>query len=161
MALGLYKAGQGYWVRVLTATMAGIVVLAGCAWLWNELDKASGIIPRPTWTVTMVAPVTGTPEPGQAVSLMGEAAAGGVAPEIGKAVVKASDVSATGGELTIKQITMTAGHDPSQVKSIVGTAGAAPVAGNVTAPRANPLFEPLYLQAAGVAVLMTLGAILT
>jgi preprotein translocase SecE subunit len=32
MAFGLYKSGQGYWTRVMSAIGAGILGLAGAAW---------------------------------------------------------------------------------------------------------------------------------
>ncbi len=35
MALPIYKPGQGYWTRVLSAIGAGTLVLAGAAWLWS------------------------------------------------------------------------------------------------------------------------------
>lgn len=38
MAFSIYKPGQGYWTRVLTAIGAGALVLASVAWLWSELD---------------------------------------------------------------------------------------------------------------------------
>ena len=34
----VYKPGQGYWTRVLSALGAGVLVLAGVGWLWNELS---------------------------------------------------------------------------------------------------------------------------
>lgn len=38
MSFGIYKPGQGYWVRMLSAVGFGILILAGIAWLWSELD---------------------------------------------------------------------------------------------------------------------------
>ncbi len=38
MSFGIYKPGQGYWVRMLSAIGFGLLVLAGVAWLWSELD---------------------------------------------------------------------------------------------------------------------------
>ncbi len=38
MSFGIYKPGQGYWVRMLSAVGFGLLVLAGVAWLWSELD---------------------------------------------------------------------------------------------------------------------------
>lgn len=35
MALPIYKSGQGYWTRVLSAVGAGTLVLAGAAWLYK------------------------------------------------------------------------------------------------------------------------------
>ena len=34
MALAIYKPGQGYWTRMLSAVGMGILVLAGAYWLW-------------------------------------------------------------------------------------------------------------------------------
>ena len=34
MALSIYKSGQGYWTRTLSAIGAGMLVLAGAAWLY-------------------------------------------------------------------------------------------------------------------------------
>lgn len=39
MALTIYKPGQGYWTRMLTAVGVGIIVLSGVAWLWNQLTR--------------------------------------------------------------------------------------------------------------------------
>ncbi len=36
--LTVYKPGQGYWTRVLSAVGAGTLVLCGVGWLWNELS---------------------------------------------------------------------------------------------------------------------------
>lgn len=38
MALSLYKPGQGYWTRMLSAIGAGTLVLAGVAWLAAKFD---------------------------------------------------------------------------------------------------------------------------
>lgn len=35
----LYKPGQGYWTRVLSAIGAGTLVLAGVGWLWAEMQR--------------------------------------------------------------------------------------------------------------------------
>lgn len=35
MALPIYKPGQGYWTRVLSAVGAGTLVLAGAGWLYK------------------------------------------------------------------------------------------------------------------------------
>lgn len=157
-SLGLYKAGQGYWVRVLTATMAGIVILAGCAWLWQELQRASVYIPRPTWSLTLGAGAQGTAQPGQAITLLGEPVAGAPAPEIGKATVSQVDAS----QLVIRRPTMVAGHDPSQIRAVAPAPGGATLSGFVSGqPQGIPLFDQLYLQAGGVALLMLLGAGLT
>lgn len=40
MALGLYKSDQGYWTRMLSMIGAGVLVLSGGMWLWNEIAKS-------------------------------------------------------------------------------------------------------------------------
>jgi preprotein translocase SecE subunit len=42
MALTIYKSGQGYWTRMLSAVGAGVLVLGGVAWLWNALSRVQG-----------------------------------------------------------------------------------------------------------------------
>lgn len=37
MSYGLYKPGQGYWTRVMTAVGAGMIALAAAVWLWPQL----------------------------------------------------------------------------------------------------------------------------
>lgn len=32
---GLYRPGEGYWTRVMTAIAAGVLILIGGGWLWN------------------------------------------------------------------------------------------------------------------------------
>lgn len=163
MALGIYKTGQGYWVRVMAATFLGVIILAGSAWLWNQLEKTSQYIPRNSWVLT-VSPATGAGAPGQSVSLLGESKSGEKAPVLGSATVESSE-SGQGGStlLTVGHIERNSGVEMSQVKG-VGPAPASaatisgPLAGN---PLGKPLFEPLYLQAAGVALLVLGGSILT
>jgi preprotein translocase SecE subunit len=38
MALKLYKPGQGYWARLMTGVFAGVLVLTGVMWLWEQLS---------------------------------------------------------------------------------------------------------------------------
>ncbi len=43
MALSIYKPGQGYYTRMLTAVGAGVIVLSGVAWLWEKLTTIDAI----------------------------------------------------------------------------------------------------------------------
>src|SRR5262245_23242568 len=63
----IYKYGQGYWVRMMTAVMAGIMFLACAAWTWAELEKVR--IPTPRWTLPLDQ-LSGTPAAGQTVNLL-------------------------------------------------------------------------------------------
>ncbi len=165
MGLGIYKHGQGYWVRVLTAVFALVFIAVGCAWLGKSLGAVN--LPKPTWSMT-ITPAAGAPElaPGQAVALLGDPAEpGAAAPAVGNAEVVsvAKSPSGTGKMLVIKKMTFNRGADVTQVKS-VGTAASATAPGTavgviVGRPIGKPIFEPLYLQAGGVAVLVILGAV--
>ena len=46
MAFSIYKPGQGYWTRMLTAIGAGIVVMSTVGWLWYELGNTSFSVHR-------------------------------------------------------------------------------------------------------------------
>ncbi len=35
MAAGIYKEGQGYWTRMMSAVAAGLLILMGASWLWK------------------------------------------------------------------------------------------------------------------------------
>ena len=37
MASGIYKSGQGYWVRLMSAIAYGVVIALGLKWLWDFL----------------------------------------------------------------------------------------------------------------------------
>ncbi len=37
MDAGIYKKGQGYWTRLMSAIGLGMIVLMGCVWIWDVL----------------------------------------------------------------------------------------------------------------------------
>ena len=39
MSLGIYKQGQGYWVRVLTAALIAVVTLGGAGWMAGQTAR--------------------------------------------------------------------------------------------------------------------------
>jgi len=42
MAMNLYKSGQGYWTRLLSALGGGILVVAGALWIKQKLEIIPG-----------------------------------------------------------------------------------------------------------------------
>jgi preprotein translocase SecE subunit len=153
MAFGIYKPGQGYWVRVLTAAFAGVLLLFGAQWLWGQLERAGRFIPHPTSVIT----TTHAPQypAGTQLTLLGRASAEGQAPSLGTATVVGP---AEGGGLTIKDIKYNAGVEATTGIEAISDAAGAPVLVRGQ-PRPIPAFEPLYLQAAGVGLFLLLGAI--
>ncbi len=43
MALSIYKPGQGYYTRMLSAVGVGVIVLSGVAWLWEKMPTIRSI----------------------------------------------------------------------------------------------------------------------
>ncbi len=43
MALSIYKPGQGYYTRMLTAVGVGVIVLSGVAWFWEKMTAIEAI----------------------------------------------------------------------------------------------------------------------
>jgi len=41
MSVKIYKPGQGYWTRLLSAIGGGVLVAAGAEWLWRNLSILS------------------------------------------------------------------------------------------------------------------------
>jgi len=160
MGFGLYKPGQGYWVRVLAATFAGVLMLAASAWLWTQLENASRLIPHPTWTITVASP-TGAAQPGQRIGFQSTSSKpDDPAATIGTAVVKEQQVLSSGGQrLVVQDVTMNAGHQLSEAGIVAPAPGGATLAGTVIGAIPNPLFQPLYLQAAGVGLMLLLGSL--
>ena len=37
MSVGIYKQGQGYWVRLMSAIGLGLLVMMGVIWLWDQI----------------------------------------------------------------------------------------------------------------------------
>ena len=36
---GIYKKGQGYWTRMMSAIAAGLLIFMGASWLWKTMDQ--------------------------------------------------------------------------------------------------------------------------
>jgi len=67
MPFGIYKQGQGYWVRVLTAALAGVLVIAAAAWAWEQAGAVR--LPARAWTFS-ISNIQAELEPGDTVNFM-------------------------------------------------------------------------------------------
>jgi preprotein translocase SecE subunit len=165
MGVALYKPGQGYWVRVMTAVGAGIITLATAAWLWKQVE----LVPLPTtaWNVSLTA-VTQTgaaPKAGDEVDLLESEAEGAQARVIGHARVKEfTPRSDNGGQLVLTDANMNEKFDPTAAKRVVAPAGgeAAPAFNAaVRGIQGVKIVELLYVQAMVAGVVILIGSILT
>lgn len=148
MSLGIYKPGQGYWTRVLTAVGLGVFCLTGIAWLWAQ--AAALPVPITEWTLTLVNG-SGAVEPGQTVQLFANAED---TQPIGSAVAQSLD--SAGRSLVIRDVAMTGGNSPTSV-TLVSAQG---YDASVTGRFGQPAFQILYVQAAMAAILLLLSATL-
>ncbi|TVQ64463.1 MAG: preprotein translocase subunit SecE [Phycisphaerales bacterium] len=150
MGLNIYKPGQGYWTRVLTAVGLGIIFIAGAAWAWNQVVRLP--IPNKAWTLS-VSNVAGEPAAGQRLVLFDARDAGA---RVGEATILNADIGR--GFINIENVVMRDALPVSGVQRVESDpAGFRAVAGRVTGV---PIFEVRYLQAGIAAVIILLGAFL-
>ena len=71
MAIGIYKPGQGYWVRVLTATLIGVITLAAAGWIYAQMGLVADKLPRSVWAMSF-AQAGANPTPGAPITLIGK-----------------------------------------------------------------------------------------
>jgi preprotein translocase SecE subunit len=151
-AFGLYKYGQGYWVRILTASALGVLVMAAAMWVASELQAFP--IPVKAWSMPVLG-VEGEATAGQIVALRG-----GDDTEIGTAVVESYRSTGDSGRLEI--VNWSLKNDRMSVADarraeIRPAPGAPPTfSAEIAAPEPIPVFEHIYLQA-GAALVVFLG----
>lgn len=161
MALGLYKPGQGYLVRVMSAGMSGMIILAASAWLWMQVGAID--FPYGSYRMGLTGATAGVAPPavGTPIELIGDRGVSGLGP-IGTAEAAGFEGGGgSNGTLVINHVKITdPKFDASMTKSLHTADGtfAATVSGT---PGGIPIIEPVYAQAGAVAAVMLLGAILT
>ncbi len=150
---GLYKPGQGYWVRVLTAGAIALLTLAAAAWAWNQGDLIS--IPTPKADVFLSEAVQGI-SVGQTVTL--QQVAGDKPTDFATAVVE-SVPTATGAKpkVTLGSFIGIGNHTMLGSNRIVGSG--TPPAFTAQIARIEPikLFDIIWLKSAVAVATVLLG----
>ena len=152
MALAIYKPGQGYWTRTMTAVFAGVLVLAAAAWLYQQ----ALLIPLPdrAWSTSYEGSIELAP--GQAVDLLGEP---GLAERavLGTAVVESAQAMGDGARTTLVEYRLQAGTTRSQIQALRTEAGQVlPISGGILGV---PVVQRIYVQGAFVVAAVLLGAL--
>ena len=156
MAIGLYKPGQGYWVRVLTATLIGVITLAAAAWMYTQMGLVADKMPRSVWAMPFTQGGA-APTPGEPVTLIGKAPAGTIPPEIGTATVESFNAGA--GELRIKNVSTTDGSNDASLAAAVKIGTGTPITlGRQAQGMAS--IDPRLIQGVAMAVVLLIGAML-
>lgn len=151
MAIGIYKPGQGYWVRVLTAVGAGVLLLSCAAWVWSQ--GALIKIPAGAWRYTL-GPTQGATAAGARLEALVVDPVTAQRASFGEAVVRSVDRVEAGGTLIVEPPVLRDATSPAAIVSFRGDGG---FEASIASVSAVPMFEQLYLQAGMVAVVLLVG----
>ncbi len=156
MAFGIYKAGQGYWVRVLTAIGAGMIVLAAGGWAWQQIGAVR--LPVAFYEVPFFA-VQGELQPGDTVRLMAPDDAGRLV-EVGSGVA-ADTVSATGERGRIRNMELVPGAELRRIAEVRSTDTNGAFVGDVSGTiRGEPIVNTVTLQTIALGAILLIGALI-
>ncbi|MBX3403226.1 MAG: preprotein translocase subunit SecE [Phycisphaeraceae bacterium] len=158
MSLGIYKQGQGYWVRVMTAVLLAVATLGAAGWVANQVSVFETRLPRNSWRLTLDN-VSGTVNPGDRVELIGKAEVSGApAPILGTAEVVS--YAPAQEELILRRVEMSvAGTGPDSSVRVAHPARSFAADYRVR-PAGIPLIEPKLLIGISVGVVLLLGSML-
>lgn len=159
MNLGIYKPGQGYWVRVMTAVLVALVTIL-LAWWINEQGKAlAEFLPKNTWNAA-VDLASGSVTPGGTVDLSARPNESGQSPVIGTAVLEAYNADAR--LATFGSIKMNEGRQPSEIAAAAPLAsGTAPAFSlKLSRPQGQQAIQPAILGGSMAIGVVVIGAIL-
>ncbi|USN99692.1 MAG: preprotein translocase subunit SecE [Phycisphaeraceae bacterium] len=154
MIFSVYKAEQGYWVRVLTAVCAGVMVLAASAWAWSQAGAVN--LPPKAYLLDLQA-IDGAFNPGDSIELIGTAQ-DAVGTEIVIArtgVVGYTETGSRTASLEIGVPELAEGMRVDDAERIRSSSAAA----IVRARQLIPVFPLIYLQAGVTGGIMVLGSI--
>ncbi|MFG0260450.1 MAG: preprotein translocase subunit SecE [Phycisphaerales bacterium JB041] len=153
MALGIYKSGQGYWVRALSAVAFGVLTLATAAWVWGE--TAAITLPTSSWTMSLEN-ATGTVAPGETLTGLRESETTGELVEVGTIQVKAFMPGEFAPKVSLENPALNAGVVPSDLQGLRAEGFDAGIGSVLTIP----VVDQLYLQGAAAGLVLLIGAVL-
>lgn len=153
MSLGIYKQGQGYWVRVLTAALIAVATLGAAGWMAGQASRFEANLPRSTFALILDKP-TGTVAPGEQVTLVAKPELPGAEPKtIGTAQVASYDTA--NFELRVNNAKMDIAElDPTSAATIKTAAFSA----SISTARGVPPIEPRLLIGLVVGIVLLLGS---
>lgn len=163
MSVGVYKPGQGYWVRALSAVFFGVIVLAAAAWGWQQAEAVDLPVSAYSITVRSVRGDINTGEQLQLIAISSDVDARRV--PIGTGVVEEVSRLADG------RVRLRVGTVEVTEADYVATDAVALLKGSERAPEfagtippggrtAITVFPLIYLQAGVAGGLILIGAVL-
>ena len=160
MKLGLYKPGQGYWVRVMTAAMIAVVTFATAGWLMGQMSVLADKLPVRSWAADVGNASSGQPQVGQRVKLLTGGTATAPAEVLGTGEVTSFDAGSQTlriGAFQPAKEGYEAISAASFAKTDDGSGFVAPVKGSL---RKIPIIQAVYLQGISAALVLLIGAFL-
>lgn len=156
MAIGIYKPGHGYWVRVFTAVGGGLLVLATAAWLWGETTAIN--LPNSAWIITL-SDTTGVLAPGQSVTVLADSPDTGELIEAGSMEVVSFEARELNPRVRLAKPQLAEGLVPSDLTGVRAEGFSATIGvGGTIQP--IPVVEPLYVQGGLAGLSLLVGAVL-
>ncbi|MBX3381720.1 MAG: preprotein translocase subunit SecE, partial [Phycisphaeraceae bacterium] len=151
-----YKAGQGFWVRWMTAALTGLLIAAGAGWMWQQLGIVS--LPTPTWRMTVRdAGLAISPE--QPVELVMRGGHEGEFVKIGTATAKTWETASKGQhQLVVGNVAMEGTQGTPDTQGVRDPAKPASVMMLEGRAIGIPIFQRVYLQAGGAGLMLVGGA---
>ncbi|MBU6411943.1 MAG: preprotein translocase subunit SecE [Planctomycetes bacterium] len=154
--LGLYRYGEGYWVRVMTAVLAALLFMAAAAWGAQELGALTLPVKGYTLSLKNIDPSLTSVAAGTELIPLGQDSTGtGVHPPVGKGVAGSFVRSSDGtGSLTVLNASLNEGVDPTSINRV--QIGGSTV--SVTGALSIPIVEKLYVQSGLATLIFLVGA---
>jgi preprotein translocase SecE subunit len=162
MSFGIYKQGQGYWVRVISAAFIGILIISAAAYGWGQAGTIR--LPARSWNFS-ISNVQGSVAPGDSVELYYYDITAANPEELtvlGSAIVDQFTAKGTTANLVVSTFSdnqvRDLGGDAVQIRA--GDPQNPTLTSLVRSPSATPIYPIEYLQSAIAGGLMLLGAVL-
>ena len=123
MKFGILKAGEGYWVRIMTISIIALGTLAMAGWVFQQAGLIADKLPKSGYE--MNASLAGAaPAPGTRVELLGAPDTSGAQVSLGTATV--ASVGRNSGLLRINAVSMNGVHEVGETFAIRGAGDVMP-----------------------------------
>ncbi len=153
MGLGIYKPGQGYWVRVLSAVAFGVMALATAAWVWGETAAIN--LPTRGWLMTL-EDSAGALAPGETLAAFAPSTDTGELIEVGTILVESFEQGEFASKVMLESPALAEGVVPSDLQALMPNGYDTPI--GIRSVLTVPVVDQLYVQGAAAGIVLLLGA---
>ncbi len=166
-SFGIYKFGQGYWVRMMTAVFAGILALSTAGWAWRSLEAVRP--PTPSWILSLDSLSAGaTPKVGEPVTLLDTSKT--PAEKVAAASVKSVEPGVAGrAKIVVDKIERQVGADGKKIDILAASHISGPPAltgpgslwnAQIAQAQGIPAFQIVYVQSVTAIVILLVGGVI-